>query len=122
MAKNWEKVEIGFVKGKATLVPKKDEPVKSAEGGRPHLFNLKGIKSKSFEDLKKEGDNLYLERLAQEDHLVDAYNDGRVKSKDAARQAKSIIKRREKEAAEAATKAAAEERRDAVVNTNTAIA
>jgi hypothetical protein len=122
MAKNWEKVEIGMVKGKATLVPKKDEPVKSAEGGRPHLFNTKNIKSKSFEDLKKEGDNLYLERVAQEDHLVDAYNDGRVKSKDAARQAKSIIKRREKEAAEAAAKAASEARRDAIVDTDTVIA
>ena len=122
MAKNWEKVEIGMVKGKATLVPKKDEPVKSAEGGRPHLFNLKGVKSKSFEELKKEGDKLYLKKIDQEDHLVEAYNNGRVKSKDAVQQAKSIIKRREKEAAEAAAKAASEARRDAIVDTDTAIA
>ena len=122
MAKNWEKVEIGMVKGKATLVPKKNEPAKSAEGGRPHLFNLKKVKSQTFEDLKKEGDKLYAVKVANEDKLVDAFNDGKVKSKDAARQAKAIIKRREKEAGEAAKKAAAQERRDAIVNTDTAIA
>jgi len=122
MAKNWEKVEIGMVKGKATLVPKKDEPVKSAEGGRPHLFNLKKVKSQSYEDLKKEGDKLYTVKVANEDKLVDAFNDGKVKSKEAACQAKAIIKRREKEAEEAAKKAAAKERRDAIVDTNTAIA
>ena len=122
MAKNWEKVEIGMVKGKATLVPKKDESVKSAEGGRPHLFNLKNVKSQTFEDLKKEGDKLYAVKVANENKLVDAFNDGKVKSKDATRQAKAIIKRREKEAEEAAKKAAAQERRDAMVNTDTAIA
>jgi hypothetical protein len=120
MAKNWEKVEIGFVKGKATLVPKK-EVEKSAEGGRPRTLNM-NFKTKSYDELKKEGDQLYAEKVAREDHLVEAFNAGKVKSKDAARQAKSIIKRREKEAAEAAAKAAAEECRDAIVNTNTAIA
>jgi len=122
MAKNWEKVEINMVKGKATLVSKKDEPVKSAEGGRPHLFNLKNVKSQTFEDLKKEGDKLYAVKMANEDKLVDAFNDGKVKSKEASRQAKTIIKHREKEAEEAAKKAAAQERRDAIVDTNTAIA
>ena len=122
MAKNWEKVEIDMVKGKATLVPKENEQRKSAEGGRPHLFNLKNVKSQTFEDLKKEGDELYAVRVANEDKLVDAFNDGKVKSKEASRQAKAIIKRREKEAEEAAKKAAAQERRDAMVNTDTAIA
>ena len=122
MAKNWEKVEIGMIKGKATLVPKKDEPVKSAEGGRPHLFSLKKVKSQSYEELKKEGDKLYAVKVANEDKLVDAFNDGKIKSKEAVRQAKTIIKRREKEAEEAAKKAAAKERRDAIVDTNTAIA
>ena len=122
MAKNWEKVEIGMVKGKATLVPKKDEPVKSAEGGRPHLFSLKKVKSQSYEELKKEGDKLYAVKVANEDKLVDAFNDGKIKSKEAVRQAKAIIKRREKEAEEAAKRAAAKERRDAIVDTNTAIA
>ena len=122
MAKNWEKVEIGMVKGKATLVPKKDESVKSAEGGRPHLFNLKKVKSQSYEELKKEGDKLYAVKVANEDKLVDAFNDGKIKSKEAVRQAKTIIKRREKEAEEAAKRAAAKECRDAIVDTNTAIA
>lgn len=122
MAKNWEKVEIGMVKGKATLIPKKDEPEKSAEGGRPHLFSLKKVKSQSYEELKKEGDKLYLEKKNQEDSLVDAFNNGKIKSKEAVRQAKAMIKRREKEAEEAAKKAAAKERRDAIVDTNTAIA
>ena len=122
MAKNWEKVEIGMIKGKATLVPKKDEPAKSAEGGRPHLFSLKKVKSQSYEELKKEGDKLYAVKVANEDKLIDAFNDGKIKSKEAVRQAKTIIKRREKEAEEAAKKAAAKERRDAIVDTNTAIA
>lgn len=122
MAKNWEKVEIGIIKGKATLIPKKDEPVKSAEDRRPHLFNLKKVKSKSYEDLKKEGDKLYLVKQNQEDSLVNAFNEGNLKSKTLIQQAKTVIKRREKEAEEAAKKAAAKERRDAIVDTNTAIA
>lgn len=120
MAKNWEKMEIVVDKnGKASLVSAKTE--EKAEKNLKKL-DLRHIKKLSFDELKKEGDKLYIKKLEAEDHLVDAYNNKRVKSQALVKQAKAIIAKREKETAAAAEKAAKKERRDKLVDTNTAIA
>ena len=120
MAKNWEKMEIVIDKsGKASLVPvKADAKVEK----KVKKLDLRHISKLSFDELKKEGDKLYIKKVEAEDHLIDAYNNKRVKSQALVKQAKAIIARREKEAAAAAEKATKKERRDKLVDTNTAIA
>ena len=119
MAKNWEKMEIVIDKsGKASLVPVKADA--KAEK-KVKKLDLRHISKLSFAELKKEGDKLYLQRVEAEDHLINAYNNKRVKSQALVKQAKAIIARREKEAAAAAEKAIKKERRDKLVDTNTAI-
>jgi hypothetical protein len=120
MAKNWEKMEFTTDKnGKISLVPVKEKVDVTKKAKK---LNLRHVKKLSYDELKKEGDNLYLKKVNAEDHLVDAYNEKRVKSQVAIKQAKSIIAKREKEAAIAAEKAAKKARRDKLVDTNTAIA
>ena len=120
MAKNWEKMEIVVDKsGKASLVSAKTE--KKVEK-KVKKLDLRHISKLSFDELKKEGDKLYIKKLETEDHLVDAYNNKRVKSQTLVKQAKTIIARREKEAEEAAKQAAKKEKRDKLVSMDTAIA
>ena len=102
MAKSWEKVEVKYVNGKATLVPVAEE--KSAKAPQKNIYKKAQVKSLSLIDLKKEGDKAFLEKMEREDALVEKYNNKQLKSKDAIAAAKEVIKRREKEAEKAGKK------------------
>lgn len=120
MSKNWISAEIIFDKnGKPILVEKKN---KITENKRTKKLNLRTVKSLSYDELKKEGDKAYYKRREAEDHLVDAYKNKKLQSADLIKNAKAITARREKEAEEAARKAAEKDRRDKLVSTDTAIA
>jgi hypothetical protein len=54
---------------------------------------LKDI-DKDIERMKKDSEDLYFKKKAEEDKLVDAFNDKKVKSKTAIKEAKKIIKER----------------------------
>ena len=57
---------------------------------------IKNIKILSIEDLKKESDELYDKKIAEEDKLLTAFTDKRIRSKEAIKQALKIKKIREK--------------------------
>ena len=58
---------------------------------------IKNTKSLSAEDLKKESDMLYAKKVATEDSLLKAFEDKKLKSNNAIKQALRIKKEREKQ-------------------------
>jgi hypothetical protein len=103
MAKGWVKVvtvnDVDTVQGTTTEKNK-----------RMHSFNnmIRNIKPKTAFEMKKESEELYEQAKAREDNLVAAYNDKRLKSKNAIKEARAIIKAR------AAAKNKAKEEKQAV--------
>ena len=63
---------------------------------------MKKTKTKSAKDLKEEGIELYKAKIANDDALLDAYENKRLKNKDAIKQAMAI--KREREASSAKKK------------------
>lgn len=90
MAKGWIKLETV----NDTSAVKETAAQKRA---REHHFNnlIRNTKSLSAYDLKKQSEEAYEVAKAQEDSLIAAYNDKRLKSKDAIRRAWLAIKMRE---------------------------
>lgn len=120
MAKNWEKVEFQKVDGKTVLAPVKNI-AKKRKTYEPYNDSYKRVKSLTSEELKEEGDKLYAKKHDEEVKLVDAYENKLIKSKTALNKAKAIVKKREKAAQEQAKKAIEEQKRDKMVNMDTAI-
>ena len=88
MAKNWEEVFNNKIGSSNKSIRVKD--------------NLnRNNKSLSFEDLKKEGDKLYDKKVAEENKLVQAYEDKKLKNKQLIKKARDIIAKREKTVKEA---------------------
>lgn len=61
---------------------------------------MRSTKSKSIDELKKEGENLYAKKMAKEDSLLEAYKEKKLKSKALIREAKKIKAQRAKARAE----------------------
>lgn len=120
MAKNWEKVEITFKNGKATLVLAEGASNRAEAPARKSKFDK--TKIKSFDDLKKEGEKLYTKKVEAEDNLVAGLENNIIKSQALIKKAQNIVKKREEAAQKAAEKEAKRQRRDNMVDTNTAIA
>lgn len=58
---------------------------------------IKNTKTMSVKELKDEAETLYLQKTWEEDKLITNYNEKKLKSKEAIKQAKKIIKFRAKE-------------------------
>ena len=63
---------------------------------------IRNTQSKTLEELKKEGDELFATKQAQDASLLAAYKEKRLKSKEAIKQAKALLKTEEKAAAKKA--------------------
>lgn len=109
MAKEWTKVEFVTRNGKVALEPVTEKEVSNKKA---KTVNLRTIPSLSTEDLILKGEKAYLEKKDKEDNLVEAYNNKKLKSKDAIKKAKVIIAKREK------TK---KNNREKIIDTNSAI-
>lgn len=95
MAKEWIKVEFVTRNGKIALEPiKKEKEERTFKRNKP--LNIRSVISLSAEDLKAEGDKLYMDNIDAETNLVEAYKDKKLKSKAAIKKAKAIIAKREK--------------------------
>ena len=95
MAKGWTVLEtVNDRKNPITEEQKKRnrknfaKAIKNAEDAR-----LKDV-DKDLERLKKEGEDLYWTRFNEEEKLLDAYKNKKVKSKEAIKRAKKLIKDR----------------------------
>ena len=65
---------------------------------------IKNIVSLPVDKLKEESDTLYEKKVAQEESLIAAYDEKKLKSKDLIKQAKNIKKREADKAAKSASK------------------
>ena len=101
MAKGWTVLktvnDVEFTKEEKQKTNKRfSKMVKQAENEK-----LKDIE-KDVERLKKEGEDLFAKRVAEEDAIVAAYNDKRLKSKALIKKAKKIIQNKKKAEKQAA--------------------
>lgn len=98
MAKDWIPVtlvtETKGKKTKAKLVPtatiKQENTTKATKKTKFPVLQ----KSQTYEELKKEGEDLYQEQVAKEDRLIQLYKDKQLTNKNTIRKARSIMKAR----------------------------
>lgn len=111
MAKEWIKVEFVTRNGKVALEPITEKKVSNKKA---KTVNLRTIPSLSAEDLIFKGEKTYFEKKDEEDSLVEAYNNKKLKSKEAIKKAKIIIAKKEKEKIKKSN-------REKIINTNSKI-
>lgn len=101
MAKGWEHF--------STVNDVKEESAEQKQArARVASRIMRTTKTYTEEELKKNSDKLYAEKIATEDRLVELYGEKKLKSKRLIREARIIIKRREEEAKKAEAKKAEE--------------
>jgi outer membrane cobalamin receptor len=94
MAKNWENIFNNSI-GSTTKKTNKN------------FEKMMKEKPMTFDELKKQGESLYLDKIAQEDHIVALYEEKKLKSKNLIKKARDIkAKREEQEEKEKAEKTA----------------
>ena len=116
MAKDWEKVNIVVRDGKAALEVA-DNSSKNVSEAPARRNKFDKTKKLSFEDLKKEGEELALKKSIYEADLLSALDKGVLKSKKAIKEATALKKKKEKNSKKQVEK----ERRDKIVNMATAV-
>jgi len=103
MAKGW--IKVATINDVDTV---KETAVEKNRRMRSSNNVIRNIESKTAFEIKKESEELYEQAKAREDNLIAAYNDKRLKSKNAIKEARAIIKAR------AAAKNKAKEEKQAV--------
>ena len=75
---------------------------------RAHKFDnvIKSIKTPTYEELKREFDQIYEAKCAEDEYLLQGFDQKKLKSKKLVKQALKLKKEREKAAAKEAKKAA----------------
>ena len=84
MAKNWENIFNNSI-GSTTKKTNKN------------FERMMKEKPMSFDELKKQGELLYLDKIAQEDRIITLYEEKKLKSKSLIKKARDIKAKREEE-------------------------
>ena len=81
-----------------TTIPTVNDRPKEEKTYRLEKDPCRKVVTKDFLGLKKEGEDLYEQAVLEEEKLLTAFKEKKVKSKAAIRKAKSILSKREKAA------------------------